>query len=69
MVKRERRRQHKSVTEQRIARCAAVTEAYRSHAESTRQGAEAAADLGIDEGTFNDWLSEARKMGWLSPNE
>ena len=59
----------KSALDQSIARCIAVTEAYRNHAQSTRQREEAAAELGLDEATFKAWLVEARRMGWLSPSE
>ena len=35
----------------------------------TRQREKAAAELGIDQKTFEAWLSEARTMGWLHPHE
>jgi hypothetical protein len=52
-----------------IARCVAVTQAYRRHAGSTAQHEAAASELGLDEATFAAWLEEARRSGWLEPNE
>ena len=59
----------KSATEQRIRRCFDVAEAYRAHAESTRQKEEAAFDLGVDLVTFEARLLEARQMGFIGPRE
>jgi hypothetical protein len=59
----------KSATEQLNARCLATVKAYRDHAGSSRQCEQAAADLGLDEPTFNERLREARQMGFLAPTE
>jgi hypothetical protein len=60
---------HESATDKRIARCLSATKAYREHAQSTRQREEAAEQLGLDIATFNDWLAEARQMGFLASHE
>lgn len=59
----------KSATDERISRCLAASKAYREHALSTRQTEEAAQQLGLGVATFEDWLREARQMGFLAPHE
>ncbi len=59
----------KTPEEQGLFRYIAVVAAYRRHSESTTQREDAAADLGLDLPTFKDALDEARRMGFLAPNE
>jgi hypothetical protein len=59
----------KSASDKSVSRCLAATNAYREHAQSTRQREEAAEQLGLDLSTFKDWLAEARRMGFLDPHE
>lgn len=59
----------KGSTELRRRLLLAVSRAYRSHADSTMQREDAAAELGLDLPTFLAALGDARQLGLLDPNE